>query len=90
MTPRRQVKKCKLRDGGKRGEEKTAPTAGLDGKSVRELATRHDRQTEAERAAEIEAVLSAAVLSAGDQTLMMVPTELVPKIQALIQRKRGN
>jgi hypothetical protein len=52
--------------------------------SIREPAARHDRQTEDERAAEIEPALSAK-----DQTLMMVPTELVPEIQALIARKRG-
>jgi hypothetical protein len=57
---------------------------GWTEKSIRDLAAHHDRQTEAEQAAEIEAALSAK-----DQTLMMVPTELVPEIQALIQRKRG-
>jgi hypothetical protein len=57
---------------------------GWTEKSVRELASRHDRQTEEEQAAEIEAALSAK-----DQTLMMVPTELVPEIQALIARRRG-
>ena len=53
-------------------------------KRIRELATHHDQQTEEEQAAEIEAALSAK-----DQTLMVVPTELVPEIQALIARKRG-
>jgi hypothetical protein len=57
---------------------------GWTEKSVRELVAHHDRQTEAEQAAEIEAALSAK-----DHTLMVVPTELVPEIQALIARKRG-
>jgi hypothetical protein len=51
---------------------------------IRELAAHHDQQTEEEQAAEIEAALSTE-----DQTLMVVPTELVPEIQALIARKRG-
>jgi hypothetical protein len=51
---------------------------------IRELAAHHNCQTEEEQAAEIEAALSAE-----DQTLMVVPTELVPAIQALIARKRG-
>lgn len=51
---------------------------------IRELAAHHDRQTEDEQAAEIDAALSAQ-----DHTVMVVPTELVPEIQALIARKRG-
>jgi hypothetical protein len=51
---------------------------------IRELAAHHDQQTDAEQAAEIEAALSAE-----EQTVMVVPTELVPDIQALIARKRG-
>jgi hypothetical protein len=51
---------------------------------IRELAAHHDGQTEEEQAAEIEAAMSAK-----DQTVMVVPTELVPEIQALIVRKRG-
>jgi hypothetical protein len=57
---------------------------GWTPKRIRELAASHDRQTEEEQAAEI-----AAALSAKDQTLMVVPTKLVPEIQALIARKRG-
>jgi len=57
---------------------------GWTEKRIRELAAHHDQQTEQEQAAEIEAALSAK-----DQTLMVVPTELVPEIQALIARKRG-
>ena len=57
---------------------------GWTEKRVRDLAAHHDQQSEEEQAAEIEAALSAK-----DQTLMVVPTELVPEIQALIARKRG-
>jgi hypothetical protein len=57
---------------------------GWTEKRVRELAAHHDRLTEDEQAAEIEAAVSAK-----DQTLMVVPTELVPEIQALIARRRG-
>ena len=51
---------------------------------IRKLAEHHDRQTEEEQAAEIEAALNAE-----DQTIMVVPTKLVPDIEALIARKRG-
>jgi hypothetical protein len=54
-------------------------------KRIRALADRHDRQTEEEQAAEIQAALSAK-----DQTVLVVPTELVPEIQALIASRRGD
>ncbi len=57
---------------------------GWTAKRIRELVAHHDQQTEQEQAAEIEAALSAK-----DQTVMVVPTELVPEIQALIARKQG-
>ena len=57
---------------------------GWTAKQIRDLAAHHDRQTEDEQAAEIQAALSAE-----NQTVMVVPTELVPEIQALIARKRG-
>ena len=57
---------------------------GWSEKRVRELAAHHDRQTDDEHAAEIEAALSRK-----DQTVMVVPTKLVPQIRALISRKRG-
>jgi hypothetical protein len=53
-------------------------------KLIRELGDHHDRQTEEEQAADIEGALLAK-----DQTLMLVPTALVPAIQALIARMRG-
>jgi hypothetical protein len=57
---------------------------GWTEKRLRELAAHHDQQTEAEQAAEIDAALSAQ-----GHTVMVVPTELVPEIQALLARKRG-
>ena len=57
---------------------------GWTEKRIRELADHHDHQSDEEQAAEIEAALSAK-----DQTVMVVPTKLVPKICALIARSRG-
>ena len=57
---------------------------GWTEKRIRELAAYHDHQTEEQQAAEIEAALSAK-----NETLMVVPTELVPEILAIIARKRG-
>ena len=57
---------------------------GWTEKRIHEVAAYYDRQTEQEQGEEMEAALSAK-----DQTLMAVPTKLVPEIQALIARKRG-
>ena len=57
---------------------------GWTQKKIRELAAHHDQQTEEEQAAEIDAAMSAK-----GQTVMVVPTDLVPKIRALIARRRG-
>jgi len=56
---------------------------GWTEKSIRDLAAHHDRQTEGEQAAEIEAALAKE-----GQTLMVVPTHLVPEILHLIGEKR--
>jgi hypothetical protein len=57
---------------------------GWTDKQVRELAEHYDRQTEDEQAAEIEAALD------GDgQTLLVVPTSLVPEILGFISKKPG-
>jgi hypothetical protein len=56
---------------------------GWDEERVRKLAEHYDHQTEDEQAAEIEAALSAE-----NQTVMVVPTELVPEIVKLINKKR--
>jgi hypothetical protein len=55
---------------------------GWTEKRIQELAAHHDQQTIQEQAAEIEAALAVK-----DQTLMVVPTKLVPEIQALIVRR---
>jgi len=57
--------------------------SGWTQKSVRQLAQYHDNLTEEAQAAEIEAALAQE-----DQTLMAVPTELVPEIVQLIARKQ--
>lgn len=68
----------------KKAMKKQTLPRGWTEKAIRDLAAHHDRQTDEEQAAEIEAALSAK-----DQTLMVVPTDLVPAIEALIARKRG-
>ena len=50
---------------------------------IRKLAETHDRQTEAEEAAEIDAAMARK-----GQTLLVVPTKLVPKILRLISPNR--
>jgi len=57
--------------------------AGWDEKRVRRLADHYDNQTEDEQVAEHEAAFRAP-----NQTVMVVPTELVPKIVKLISKKR--
>jgi hypothetical protein len=57
---------------------------GWTEKRLRALAAHHDNQSEQEQADEIEAAIAAK-----GHTLIVVPTELVPKIQSLIARKRG-
>jgi hypothetical protein len=57
--------------------------AGWDEERIRKVAEHYDNQTEDERVAEHEA----AFLAEG-QTVMVVPTELVPEIVKLISQKR--
>jgi hypothetical protein len=57
---------------------------GWDEKRVKELINHYENQTEQEEAAEIE-----ASLSADDITLMAIPKDLVPKVRALLARKRS-
>ncbi len=56
---------------------------GWDEERVRKLAEHYDNQTEDEQVAEHEAAMRAE-----DQTVMVVPTELVPEIVKLINKKR--
>ena len=57
--------------------------AGWDEERIRRLAKHYENQTEDEQVAEHEA----AFLAEG-QTVMVVPTELVPEIVKLISKKR--
>ena len=57
--------------------------AGWDEQRVRKLAEHYDNQTEDEQVAEHEAAFRAE-----GQTVMVVPTELVPEIVKLISKKR--
>ena len=54
---------------------------GWDDKRVREVLELHDRQTEDEQFAAIEAAREAE-----GTTLISVPTELVPEVRALLAR----
>ena len=56
---------------------------GWSEKKIRELAAYHDRQTEKQQAADIEAALAKE-----GQTVMVVPTGLVPEIHKLISQRR--
>jgi hypothetical protein len=56
---------------------------GWTQEKIRKLAEHHDNLTEAEQAAEIEAGLTEE-----NQTVMVVPTELVPEFVKLINKKR--
>ena len=56
---------------------------GWDEARVRKLAENYDNQTDEEAVAEIEAALKDE-----NQTMMMVPTELVPEIVKPINKKR--
>jgi len=57
---------------------------GWNEAKVRELIEHYDNQTEEEEAAEIEAALKDKNI-----TMMAVPTKLVPKVRALLARKRS-
>jgi hypothetical protein len=64
-------------------EKKETYPAGWDEARIRKLAEHYDNQTEDEQVAEHEA----AFLAEG-QTVMVVPSELVPEIVRLIREKR--
>ena len=64
-------------------KKKQAYPAGWDEERVRKLAEHYDNQTEDEQVAEHEAAFRAE-----GQTVMVVPTELVPEIIKLISKKR--
>ncbi len=55
---------------------------GWTDRQIKALADHHDGLSEEEQAAEIE-----AALAENGQTLMVVPTKLVPDIERLIRKK---
>ena len=57
---------------------------GWDEKRVREVIDHYENQSDEEHLAEIE-----AAQKADNITMMAVPTELVPKVRALIAKKRS-
>ena len=65
-----------------RKKKQTYP-AGWDEERVRKLAEHYENQTEDEQVAE-----HGAAFRAEGQTIMVVPTELVPEIVKLIGKKR--
>jgi len=64
-------------------KKKQSYPAGWDEDRVRKLAEHYDNQTEDEQVAEHE-----AAFEADGQTVMVVPTEMVPEIVKLIGKKR--
>jgi len=67
----------------KRPKSKQALPPGWDEKRVQEVIEHYENQTEEEQVAEHEAAQKAQ-----GQTMMSVPTELVPVIRQLIARQR--
>ena len=64
-------------------KKKQSYPAGWDEARVRKLAEHYDNQTEDEQVAEHE-----AAFQADGQTVMVVPTEMVPAIVKLLGTKR--
>lgn len=56
---------------------------GWDEQRVKEVLAHYESQTEDEEFAEIEAELEAK-----DNTLMSIPSELVPEVRAILARKK--
>jgi hypothetical protein len=76
--------RCYLTQAEREAMKKQRLPKGWTEAKIRKLAARHDHQSEEEQAAEIEAAISAK-----NQTVIVVPTKLVPEIQALIASRRG-
>jgi hypothetical protein len=64
-------------------KKKQSYPTGWDEARVRKLAEHYDNQTEEEQVAEHE-----AAFEADGQTVMVVPTEMVPEIVKLLGKKR--
>lgn len=58
---------------------------GWDEKRVKEVIAYYDNQTEDEELAEYEAAMKIE-----GESVMLVPTDLVPEIRRLIARRQGN
>jgi len=67
-----------------RRERKQAFPKGWDEKRVREVIAYYDKQTEDEEVAEYKAAMRVQ-----GQSVMFVPTDLVPEIRQLIRKRRG-
>ena len=68
----------------KRAENKQKLPPGWSEERVQKVLAHYENQTEDEAVAEDEAAYEAE-----GQTVMIVPTELVPRIRALIASRRG-
>ena len=68
---------------GSRAKKQKFPP-GWDEKRVRKVLAHYENQTDGEAVAEDEAAYERE-----GQTVMIVPTELVPKIRQLLGRRRG-
>jgi hypothetical protein len=73
----------KNHDKPKKGNKQKLPR-GWTEKRIREVLEYYENQTEEEQVAEHEAAYQAV-----DQTMMGVPTELVPEVRKLIASRRG-
>ena len=74
-----------MKSNGKTGRvKKQKLPRGWTEEKVREVLEYYENQTEAEQVAEHEAAYKAA-----GQTMMGVPSELVPDVRKLIARRRG-
>jgi len=73
-----------MKNVGKPKKVKQKLPCGWTEKKIRELIEYYEGQSEEEQVAEHEAAYQAP-----DQTMMGVPTELVPEVRKLIARRRG-
>lgn len=77
------MKKTKATPKPKRPTQQVFPP-GWDQQRVKKVIADYESQTEEEQVAEHQAAYKAS-----DQTMMGVPTALVPEIRKLIARRRG-
>jgi hypothetical protein len=75
-------KKTAQDTGAKKARKKYFPP-GWDEKRVKEVIAYYDQQTEDEELAEYE-----AALEVNDQSIILVPTKMIPEIQRLIARRQ--